>query len=178
MPEHTPEPGIPSPVLQYQTTTGFGSAPTLVLLHGIFTLVVAGLNLIGFVIFGSVIGFVVYMLTTNHNPFTGSVPRPMPKDEMTIILSIYGGMALMSLCAGIVQCYAGLRLVRKKPRSWGWGLAAAIVSMVHLWCSYACFIPLSFGIFGLVVMCLENSQRYMKSWNDNGKATAGTGIPV
>jgi hypothetical protein len=69
------------------------------------------------------------------------------------------------------KIYGGITLARRNPHAWGWGLATAIIGCTQLWLLFLCcltpIIPLSVGIYTLVILCLPNVRIYLRASSAN-----------
>lgn len=144
--------------LEYDSHRGFGSAPTLVSLHGIFMAVLAGVDVIW-----TGLSLIRVIVIVTHFRVTAAVAIV---DRMTLlILGMVAIDLVLSLLGACVVGIAAWKLLRKGRRgAYGWGLAAAIVACGHVWFSYGCVVPLAAGIFGIIVMVQEPTRRYIVSW--------------
>jgi hypothetical protein len=175
MSELPPEP--PRPIeLAYETPPPYGSAPLLVRLAAIFTFVSAGFDLIYAIISGIMIGVMQYTFTHMPPipPPPGAVPPagaapvaapPMP--PMALFYGIYGGPGLLCLVVLGFKVFGGIKLVRRSPRAWGWGLATAIIGCTQFWMFLICcamsIIPVGVGIYTLVVLCQTSVRNYLRA---------------
>jgi hypothetical protein len=153
------EPQPPSPELNYQSGTPYSNAPTLVLLTVIFNFVLAGLDCL-YALLMIVGGIFMYVM---FHKLAGMPTRPGAPPPPEWVPLVYLAIAPLVLGASIVNFLAAMKVKRHAPNAWGWGLAAAIVNCVQLWCSWLCIVPLANGIFSIVVLCQPKVQAFLRS---------------
>ncbi len=150
----------------YQDPSPYGNAPLLVKLVGIFTIVVAGLDIIYGVVMlmsGIFIGTGAMPIPAFEvNPAGGAGAPAVPPPPLAFFVWLLVFITLIAVCAGIVKLIAGIKILRRRRSAWGWGLAVGIVGCLQLWCVYFCVVPLGVGIFTIVVMSLEGVRRYLR----------------
>ena len=157
--------------LNYATPPPYGSAPTLVRLAAIFNFVSAGFDLFYAVISGVMIGVMQHAFT--HVP---AVPPPAPgappvvappMPPLALLYGIYGAPGLLCLLLLGFKICGGVKLARRSPHAWGWGLAAAIIGCTQFWmfliCCVMSIIPVGVGIFTLVILCQSNVRNYLRA---------------
>jgi hypothetical protein len=165
LPPQTPPPSPQPPVdLAYQTPLPHDNAPTLVKLAGIFTLVSAGFDLVHAGI-GIAVAVVMYYTFTHQPPAAPGAPAGLPFPPV-VFAAIYGLPGLLSLAVLGFKIAGGIKLLRRSPRAWGWGLAAAIIGCTEVWMFSPCclmpILPIGIGIFSIVVLCLPNVRLYLR----------------
>jgi len=151
--------------ISYQSRSQYGNAAVLVKLAGIFNLVAAGLDaLCGLAMAGFVV-LMVFIAAEASRPGAPAGPghggagtRP---EEAWMVAGVYGGLAVLSLGVSVVKAIGGTKMLRHSPGAWGWGLAAGIVGCVQLWCSLACVVPMSAGIYTIIILCLDHVRRFL-----------------
>lgn len=160
MSDHHEPPVIQAP-LPYQAHSGYGSAPNLVNVHGALLMVQAAMDLaiaaVGSIMIAAV-WYDAWATQARGETYTAGA-------VLGLVTLGCGVPGLLGLLTSPVQAYAGLRLLRKKPRSWSWGLAGAVASCLHVWYCYAWILPLACGTFGLIVLFMSNTKRYISSWS-------------
>jgi hypothetical protein len=161
--------------LSYASTNPYGNASTLVRLAGIFNLIMGGINAFAALIY---IGIVIAM----HFVFTGRISGMMgippatypagasPPTRMSgmppewIFLAIYSGYGLLNLAAGGIELAAGFGILKRK--SWAFPMSIAAISagfLVSFTCSLMCILPIGNAVYTLVIICMENSRRYLRN---------------
>jgi hypothetical protein len=170
---------IPDYAMNYPTPSPYGNAPMLVKLAGIFNIVVGALTILFAVVQGVWAVFMRAMLTAPTAPSgtttvwgipfsTTTTGSPMPGAFQWIFVALYAGAALLDLISGIVEISAGVALVRRSRRSFGWGIAALVASFLSVFssffgvCCLVAILPLGSGIYTLVVLCFDNCRRYLR----------------
>ncbi|HVX85764.1 MAG TPA: hypothetical protein VH253_13360 [Phycisphaerae bacterium] len=144
--------------IAYAQALPHGNARILVLLAGIFTLVSGGLDFF----YGCAMAFdaVIFSTVVASGPSSATMPA-----FMKWMWAGYAAVAALSLVYCGVKIFAGIMLLRKRRHARGLGLAVGIMGCTEFWCSLFCFIPLAFGVFTLVVMCLGNVANYLRDPN-------------
>jgi hypothetical protein len=159
IPPPTP-PDPPPPIdLAYQTPPPFGKAPLLVKVTAILTLVSAGIDVLSVGMCAFLIGVIYFSLL--------KTPSPPGTPPLLLMMSIvYGTPAVLCLLVVGFKTCGGVKLLRRGPRAWGWGLAAAIIGCAEIWTIYPCCAPallqIGIGVYSLIVLCNPNVRRYLR----------------
>jgi hypothetical protein len=159
------EPLPPSHQLNYEATSPYGNAPMLVRLAGIFNIIVGSLSLL-FALIQVGVGIMAYLANSGR---LGTAPATAPDpfgDAM--MMGICGGAGLFNLVTGLLQIVAGISLLRKTPRAYGFGIAAVVASFAAVlgyWvvCCFVSIFPLGCAIYMLVVLCLDHCRRFLRN---------------
>lgn len=138
--------------LNYETPPPYGSAPLLVRLAGIFLLVAAGLNFLNAIYSG--IMTAIQLLGPAHPP-----PPGFPRYLLPLMQIVPG---VLSLLVGGAQVAGGVQLLRRGRNAWGFGLGAAIASMVEFWNCPCCLLYMAAGVYTVVILCQNNVRVYLK----------------
>ena len=154
---HDPGSPLASPPLAYATGS---SAPTLVMLAGVFNAVLAGLSL--FMGIGCAIGAIVAPILMRAELASSTDPPPL-----WVFPLIYGGIGLLALIAGCIYTVAAFKFLKKRPNACTWGMIAGITACLNLWCGGACVIPMACGIFTIVVSSQSAVKTYLANLAQN-----------
>ena len=95
----------------------------------------------------------------------GGMPRqpgmpagpPMPVNMELIMLSVYGGMGVVSLAIGVLGIWAGIRMLKFRGRTLGFvALSSGLLTIAGCYC-----LPTAIGLFiyGLIVLLNEPVRR-------------------
>ena len=167
MTDFPPQNSSESPIavtLAYQTPPPYGNAPTLVKLAGIFSLVSAAFDLVQ-AAFGVGMAVVMHYTVANAPPPPPGAPA-VPQPPLALFYAIYGTPAILCLVMLGFKIFGGIKLLRRGPHVWGWGLALAIMGCAEIWTVFLCcpmyLVPLGIGIYTLVILSLPNVRLFLR----------------
>jgi len=154
------------PPLDYLTATGYGNAPTQVKLAGIFNIVLGGISALAALLY---VGMAVFMYVLFTRGIGGTT---MPATAMPSLLGLppqwfigilYGGQGLLNVVAGTIEILAGMALLKRTPRAFGWGIVAITAAFLSsLSFSLFCILPLGTAVYTLVILCLERPRQFLR----------------
>jgi hypothetical protein len=87
----------------------------------------------------------------------GLLPDMPEEPDPSVIVAIYGVIAVLSIVAGIFQVTAAVSMLRRKRAARKLGIASGVISCMSLW--GCCVFPfhLAFGIYSLSVLAGRNA---------------------
>ena len=162
-----PQPSYP---LEYQTTSPYGNAPTQVKLAGVFNLIMGSINALAALLYLGVCAF-MYLWLSGRIPAMGSMaasgPATMPsiaglKPEWFLSL-FYVGYAILNLLSAGGGIAAGIAILRRWPSAFGLAIVAVATQfLASFTCSLLCVLPLGCAIYTLVILCMDQTRRYLR----------------
>ncbi len=159
----------------YQATSPYGNAPTMVRLAGIFNVIMGGINIVAALVYVGAAIFMHLFLTGRlsgvlgmpapaMSPAGSTMPRMAGMPPEILMVGLYVVYALLNLVAGTLELTAGIGILKRKPWVFGKSIAALSAGfLVSFTCSLMCVLPIGNAVYTLVVICMENCRRYMRN---------------